>query len=186
MKRKYEKDEEEDLMNEETGDEALAETLLEAVRGPQRGELEQLLASELAEAVFSTDPLQKIRHVLEAYQLLPEYAKKQVLPDDDEREKIKLIYELTISFLHMREVSPPTPLHWGRYAVIPWSFPTSIAHYYLYLFVKRIWDLGDYYRDWDVFTYERNEIMKIKDEKLRRKIQDHRRQGTCGNNKALH
>jgi len=64
-------------------DSALEETLVAAIRAPQRGDLEQILASNLAAAVFA-QPLDKIHMVLEAFMLLPEEEQQAVAPDEEE------------------------------------------------------------------------------------------------------
>jgi hypothetical protein len=128
-------------------DEGLEETVVAAIRAPQRGDLEQILASNLAAAVFA-QPLDKIRMILEAFMLLPEEEQHSVVADGAEIQYIKEIYEVAVSLSNVIEVEPPTPYTRGRYAVIPWSFSVTKADKYLQHFINRIWefsgeDVGD-------------------------------------------
>jgi len=125
------------------GDE-LELTLAEAVRPPQKGELEQLIASELALAVFSTDPLQKIRHVLEAYKLLPIETRKDLFAEK-ERDEFSRLYEVCISFLQMYEEPSGNPYDPTRWVCVPFSFSWMVADRYLY-WCSREWDLP--FSDW--------------------------------------
>jgi len=108
----------------------LAITLVEAARMPKKGELEQLISSELALAVFSKSPLQKIRHVFEAYFLLSQEDKERLF-NEGERVEIERLYEVCISFLN-------TVMTTERCAAVCWSFPVDNASNYLY-WVKRVW-----------------------------------------------
>jgi hypothetical protein len=132
-------------MNGENGEEAkseedtvLEETLIAAIRAPQRGDLEQILASNLAAAVFA-QPLDKIRMILEAFMLLPEEEQQAVAADEEEIQYIKRLYEVAVSLLNVVELEPPSPYIRGRFASVPWSFPTTVADCYLRLFINRIW-----------------------------------------------
>ena len=127
---------EEEMKSEE--DMMLQEALVTAIRAPQRGDLEQLLASNLAAAVFAK-PLDKIRMILEAFLLLPEEEQLVVAEDEGKIEYIKRLYEIAVSFSNIVELEPPTPYMRGRYAAVSWSFPTTRAHEYLSLFIGRIW-----------------------------------------------
>jgi hypothetical protein len=132
-------------MNGENGEEAkseedtvLEETLVAAIRAPQRGDLEQILASNLAAAVFA-QPLDKIRMILEAFMLLPEEEQQAVAADEEEIQYIKRLYEVAVSLSNVVELEPPSPYIRGRFASVPWSFPTTVADCYLRLFINRIW-----------------------------------------------
>ena len=118
-------------------DKALEETVIAAIRAPQRGDLEQILASNLAAALFA-QPLDKIRMILEAFLLLPEEEQHNVVQNEAERQYIREIYEVAVSLSNMVEEPPPTPYMRGRYASVPWSFPTDVAHRYLRHFINRI------------------------------------------------
>jgi hypothetical protein len=118
--------------------EELQETVAAAVRAPQRGDLEQILASSLAAAVFAP-PLDKIRMVLEAFMLLPEEDQLKVAAEEGELQYIKELHEVAVSLSSVVELEPPTPLMRGRFASIPWSFPIDRADRYLGHFVNRIW-----------------------------------------------
>jgi len=131
--------EEEEVKSEE--DTALEETLVAAIRAPQRGDLEQILASNLAAAVFA-QPLDKIRMVLEAFMLLPEEEQQVVATGEEEIQYIKGLYEVTVSLSNVVELEPPIPHMRGRYASVPWSFSITQADRYLSLFVNRIWEFA--------------------------------------------
>ena len=145
---------EEQAGNEEEFEEEkqLQEALIQAVRPAPRGELESLLAAELATAVFAS-PLGKIRHVLEAYLLLPSEERKDLFPDEKEREEFYMLYEVCISLMNTIIVqSPYTP---EPTAKIPWSFPSNRAHEYLKLFINRVFRLGNN-REWQEFLREKD------------------------------
>jgi hypothetical protein len=119
-------------------DEQLQEALAVAIRAPQRGDLEQILASNLAAALFAP-PLDKIRQILECYFLLPPEERENVA-SEWEREYIGLAYEVAVSLSSTIEHEPPTPYHRGRYASVPWSFSINEADRYLEPFISRIWE----------------------------------------------
>jgi len=135
-------------MNGENGEEAkseedtvLEETLVAAIRAPQRGDLEQILASNLAAAVFA-QPLDKIRMILEAFMLLPEEEQQAVAADEEEIQYIKRLYEVAVSLSNIVELEPSIPRMRGRYASVPWSFSIAQADKYLGLFVNRMWEFA--------------------------------------------
>jgi hypothetical protein len=128
-------------------DKALEETVIAAIRAPQRGDLEQILASNLAAALFA-QPLDKIRMILEAFLLLPEEEQHNVVQNEAERQYIREIYEVAVSLSNMVEEPPPTPYMRGRYASVPWSFPTDVAHRYLRHFINRIFLFSE---EWERF-----------------------------------
>jgi hypothetical protein len=131
---------EEENLNVEEEDEELEETVSVAVRAPQRSDLEEWLCTELAIAVFSTDPLQKIRHIVEAYLLLPKEQRELVEPDEERRVEIMRIYDLTLSFLGT------VPLPNGLEAV-PLKFPPEKGVDYWLLFSRTLWSLGEDWRE---------------------------------------
>jgi len=122
-------------------DAALQEALAVAIRAPQRGDFEQLLASNLAASVFAR-PLDKIRMVLEAFLLLPEEDQLIIAAGEDEIQRIRGLYEVAVSLSNVVELEPPAPHMRGRYAAVPWSFPTTNAHEYLSLFINRVWEFA--------------------------------------------
>jgi hypothetical protein len=128
-------------------DKVLEETVIAAIRAPQRGDLEQILASNLAAALFA-QPLDKIRMILEAFLLLPEEEQHNVVQNEAERQYIREIYEVAVSLSNMVEEPPPTPYMRGRYASVPWSFPTDVAHRYLRHFINRIFLFSE---EWERF-----------------------------------
>jgi hypothetical protein len=128
--------EEEEAKSEE--DEELEETLIAAVRQPMRGDLEQLLASNLAAAVFA-QPLDKVRMIFEGFMLLPPEEQLKIAKDEGEIQFIKDLYEVAVSLSNVVELEPPAPYIRGRFASVPWSFPTTVADRYLRPFINRIW-----------------------------------------------
>jgi hypothetical protein len=134
-----EDEEEEEVESEE--DEEFEDTLVAAIRAPQRGDLEQILASNLAAAVFA-QPLDKIRMVLEAFQLLPPEEQQVVVAGEEEIQYIKGLYEVAVSLSNVVELEPPIPHMRGRYASVPWSFSITQADKYLSLFVNRMWEFA--------------------------------------------
>jgi hypothetical protein len=75
-----------------------------ALRPSAMGPLQTQLATELAIATFSSDPLQKIWHILEAYRTLDQERQQEVEPDETERMKWNIRYEITMAFLNMRDI----------------------------------------------------------------------------------
>jgi hypothetical protein len=122
-------------------EEELDETLAQALRPPQRGDLEQILASNLAAAVFAR-PIDKIRMIFEAFLLLP--GKEQAaIATDEGRQCIKELYEVAVSLSSLVE-EPAPPYLYGRFASVPWSFPNDQGWRYLRRFMTRVIDLSFY------------------------------------------
>ncbi|MDH7564789.1 MAG: hypothetical protein ACQXXG_09515 [Candidatus Bathyarchaeia archaeon] len=142
-------------------------TVAEAVRPKQRGELEDLIATELAIAVLSTDRIQKIRHVYEAYRALPPQTRENLF-NEEERDEFKRLARVCSAFLNLVELPPPTPYNTGRFACVPWGFPIREAPVYLY-WVRRVWLSSEEDRErWQQFR----ERMNAQDEKQRKKAWD--------------
>ncbi|MBC7112557.1 MAG: hypothetical protein H5T34_00810 [Candidatus Methanomethyliales bacterium] len=123
-------------------EEELQETLSRAVRVQAKGDFEQLLASQLASALFQ-DPLNKIRMVFEAYLLLPDEDKVKVVPDDKEHERIFRLYEVAIGFSNI-VIGRPPPHYFVECASVPFPFSWVEGDKYLGLFLNRKWDLKHY------------------------------------------
>jgi hypothetical protein len=142
-------------------EEKLEETLSKALRPAPATQFEQLLASNLATAIFS-EPLQKIRMIFEAWELLNEEEKKEIIPDEEERENIKRLYEICISFLNLYIHKPPivfdSQLLFNEAGVVPWSFYIQEAPKYLGLFINKYYDIGKNFNfdnfDWDNYFIE--------------------------------
>jgi hypothetical protein len=142
-------------------EEKLEETLTRALRPAPASQFEQLLASNLATAIFS-EPLQKIRLILEGWGLLNEEEKKEIIPDPEERENIKKLYEICISFLNLYVHKPPivsdSALFFSEGATIPWTFYIQEAPKYLGLFINKYYDIGKKFDfnnfDWDNYFIE--------------------------------
>jgi hypothetical protein len=126
---------EEKIKMENEKDQELEETLSQALR-PAKSDFEQLLASNLAAAIFSP-PLQKIRMILEAWLLLPEEERINLIPNKGERKNIEMLYEIAISFENVFEIKKP--YNYERLGIVPWSFSSDDAFLYLRLFIKRYW-----------------------------------------------
>ena len=111
----------------ETLDEKLAVALQRAIRGPKLGQFEQLLANELAVAAFNVDPLQKIRHILEAYMMLSDEERAKLLPAE-EQGKVEVAYRICVSLLNVVEY----PLsEFERLQAVPFDFQEKQAEKYL-------------------------------------------------------
>jgi hypothetical protein len=133
---------EEDEEKEEVGsedEEDLTQTITTAIRAPRQGDLEQILASNLAAALFAP-PLDKIRMILEAFLLLPEDDKLSIVEDKQQLQYIREVYEVAVSLSDIVELPPPNQFFRGRFASIPWSFSVMDADHYLRHFINRIWD----------------------------------------------
>lgn len=122
-------------MSEDTG---LAKYADELSRGKRRGDIENLLASELAQATHATD-LVKLKHICEAYMMLSEDEKRKVFPEQEEEEwrledteipmpnEIERIHAVTLDFQQMIVLD----IFDGGQAFIPFSFPVERAYKYL-------------------------------------------------------
>jgi len=101
---------------------------VEAVRPTRTLGVENLIASELAQAVFA-EPLSKIRHILEAYLMLsPEQRELLEIGEEEHKELLK-IYKLCLDL--QRIVWIKDPFSGGmKTAAIPWSCnPDEIQNY---------------------------------------------------------
>ena len=119
------------------------------VRGRRRGDLENLLATELALATNSVDPILKIRHIIEAYMLLSQEEKGKILPSQEDRDRLERVYSLSLAFLNI------TPTHdsvqFDR-SMIPFPFAPDKAHEYLD-FLSIRWDLSGYFKNFKEENY---------------------------------
>ncbi len=115
-------------------DDEMSSLMTSAMRPSAQNALQHLLASELAAATFATDPLQKIRHVIEAYELLEDEKRALVLPKEEDRAEIDILYKNCISFLKLTEM-PAGPYDNYRFACIPWAFATTCAYDYMRQYV---------------------------------------------------
>jgi hypothetical protein len=111
------------------------EFIVEAIRPPQRAGIERLLAGELAMAHFSK-PLEKIRHILEAYQLVtvdPE-AREALGLDEETHTIMQRLYICCVSLQNKTSVPPMEKLV-GQYIggfKIGWGFPYQEAWKHLF------------------------------------------------------
>ena len=100
-----------------------------AIRPERRVSDEDLIASELASAVFS-EPLNKIRHTVEALMLLDEGEREQAGITEEEAKEAEKLYVLarTLQDTHInREMDFQSRIMVDHYAVIPWPFPREAA-----------------------------------------------------------
>jgi hypothetical protein len=138
-------------------DKELEETLSQAIRPAKLSDFEQLLASNLAAAIFSP-PLQKIRMVLEGWLLLPEEEAIKLIPNEEERKDLERIYEVAISLENVFEIKKP--YNYERLAIVPWSFSLDDAFLYLRLFIKRYWAIlpKDFSKDFEKMNEEEKKV----------------------------
>ena len=142
-------------------DEELELTISQALRPEQPSQFEQLLASNLASAIFS-EPLQKIRLIFEAWELLNDEEKMEIIPDPEERKNIERLYEIAISFINLYIHKPPivfdAQLLFDEAATVPWTFHIQEAPKYLGLFINKYYDIGKKFDfnnfDWDAYYIE--------------------------------
>ncbi|MEM0253245.1 MAG: hypothetical protein QXK78_01630 [Candidatus Bathyarchaeia archaeon] len=115
------------MVDEKSLDMELSLALQKAIRRPKPGQMEQLIANELAIAVFNIDPLQKIRHILEAYMVLPEEERAKTFTAE-ENEKAMKIYSVCISLLNIVEY----PIgNFEQAQAVPFGFGEDEAEAYL-------------------------------------------------------
>ena len=133
-------------MTEAEGDprkQRLTDLTSNIVRAKQKGDLENLLATELAQATYSADPLQKLRHILESYLMLHENDRARVLPDPEERTLTLRLYMTTLGVLN---IMPTHDSIRADRAMIPFAFPPDQAYLFLEECLTFSWDLTKYYR----------------------------------------
>ena len=92
------------------------------------------ISTELAIAQFSQDPLQKIRHITEAFLFLEEEQRKQIVPEESDRERIEIIGQVCTSLQLMVEL-PSMPRSFVRRMSIPWNFSDNKGIHVLRMFV---------------------------------------------------
>lgn len=106
-----------------------------ALRPSGLGQLESSIATELAIAIFNARPLDKVRHIMEAFLLLPEESRNKIT-SEGEIPLFRAMHTLSISFLDMQFLVDP----WGeKYAMVPFPFAPNIAEYYLNHFIHIIY-----------------------------------------------
>lgn len=123
--------------------EEVEKTLIsKALRPSEIGKLDRLIAGKLATALLSR-PLEKIRHVIEAYMVLDEEKKKLINLSEEEEKEIDKIYKIAIALLNARFVRHRDEV---GYVEVSWPFSIDEAPYYFspWLNIKRpFW----YWRD---------------------------------------
>lgn len=110
----------------------LSITTSKATRPSMLGRFQFNLATKLAISLFNPDPLQAVRHTLEAFLSLGPEEQELVEPDPEERTRHAMRYEICESLANMVPTSPEqdgTP----RFCV-PWSFGRVQAPDYFGIF----------------------------------------------------
>jgi hypothetical protein len=111
---------------------------------PERGGFQDLIASELSEAIHSVDKISKVLHVLEAFYLLNDEQQVELIPKLEDREELSRIYDMALSIAYM----PPLPTGSfsdnDRFMSIPFNFAASKAIYYFkdWLFTRMLYQVG--------------------------------------------
>lgn len=131
-------------MDDEERKSELGEYVSDILRPKRKGDLEKLLATELALATYSADPLQKIRHILEAYFLLNEEEKPLIVSKPEDQDEIHRLYVVALGLLNITTAHDSVN---SDRAVIPFGFPSSRAHKYLGYFTNIVWDLSNYFKE---------------------------------------
>lgn len=133
-------------MNEENVKKELNSYFSEILRQKRKGDLENLLATELALATNSADPMQKVRHIFEAFLMLNEKEKSLIIPQVEDREEAHKLYVVALGLL---DITPTHDRLNSDCAMIPFAFAPTQAYDYLGCFVHIAWDLSDYFKDFD-------------------------------------
>jgi hypothetical protein len=105
---------------EEVPEGSLAERAIKLMRPDKKG-FQDLLITEVANALNATDPTMKLRHICEAYFSLSTVQQKLVAPDELMRAKVIRCHKLAIAFQSMPSAD------WNNYNVtamvaIPFPF----------------------------------------------------------------
>lgn len=127
----FQEDKPEEKM-EEVAEEELNDLkiVVKEARRKSKVDIDKLIASELAIAMISPQPLQKIRHTLEAFKLVPKDRRVLCHVTEEEIELYERLYEVCISLMNTVEVPP-------RYGEVGWSFATEVAYEYFF-WIKQI------------------------------------------------
>ena len=128
-------------------EEDIEKTLVsKAIRPAQLGALDKLVASKLALALVSK-PLEKIRHVIEAYMALDEEKRSLLNVSVGEDKEYEKIYTVAVALLNARvyrlrkdeweehdfaEVSWPFSIEEAPYYFSPWLKPNKPRYFYRY------------------------------------------------------
>lgn len=122
-------------------DEDIEKTLVsKAIRPAQLGALDKLVASKLALALVSK-PLEKIRHVIEAYMALDEEKKSLLNVSVEEDKEYEKIYTVAVALLNARVYRlrrEETVDVWVEhdFAEVSWPFSIEEAPYYFSPWLK--------------------------------------------------
>lgn len=115
-------------------EDAMGQLISDSSRPSKFDSVTMNVATELAIAQFAAEPLQKIRHILEAYFFLDPENRKRVISDPRKDGILRKYHALTLSFAAMYDVPPD---YWHNYprSAIPWNFGTNEAAAYFRLFL---------------------------------------------------
>jgi len=143
----------------EDEDDEMEEALSSALRGNEMDLLQGLVAQTLASALFAYDQTYKVRQALEAYFLLDEPKQAELVPEADERTKLRRAHELVSSLMAMEVWVEPGVSQ--KMALIPWSFGPEEASLYFSDFVRTKWRVpteestdGNYFERLYMQTFE--------------------------------
>lgn len=90
----------------------------------QKSDIQNLMATELAMATYSSNSLVKIRHILEALRMLSEPEQAILLGDQETMERATRYYTLTNAMIDLAKLDE-------HYAIIPFPFTISDSPKYL-------------------------------------------------------
>ncbi len=124
---------------EDTKEKAEMDQLISDATRPSKNSAATLsLSTEIIIGLYSSSPLQKIRHILEAYQTLTREDKEKIIPKESNRKYMVKMRELCYSFMDMFDL-PPLPYQFHNRKGLTFSFSADLAYLYLAPFV------GDFY-----------------------------------------
>jgi len=125
----------------------------QVLRPPKRSEIQDLLANELAMSLFSADPLQKMRHIFEAFGILNPEEQKAVVEKEDDIKRAERYHSLVVSFLSIYDDNLGM-------CYLPLSFPSEGAYKY-FDWLDLDYDLSGWYSGWeDLETLKKTDVKR--------------------------
>ncbi len=121
----------------EEKDTEMEEAISQAIRGSEMDLLQGLVAQTLASAIFAYDQLYKVRQTIEAFLLLDGEKQEELIPDENERARLKRAHEIADSFMAMQ--TWVEPFFSVKLALIPWSFAPKESKLYFSDFARTVW-----------------------------------------------
>lgn len=112
---------------------------------PARGSLSDLIASELAEAIHAGDPLQKIRHIIEASKLPDVEQQNKLVPEEKDRNEYSRFYNMALSLSYMPSVNVRLDYYTtAERTQVPFTFPEHEAYDHLLFYAQKfLWSFDD-------------------------------------------